>query len=367
MNIVDASVSAKTNAREELYDRFTSSSVKLKFVAGRSRVEVVLGCPETAELMAALADPFPAPQLELLSMLEVREPRLRQSFCIFMGCVKVVCPEQLTNGRMVGEVRLLDETSDTVIVKLWESEQIRMAASWEPRDTVIFAANVMVEFDSYRGINVLAGSSRSVLTVQPSLWDAAAVGDHARRVYFTPMDRLNTFVAGSHSLAATRLVTVEGLRQLAQVGAASEHSALLFVNIAAGFSETNLGSDSTTSLQCTGCRGPVTELQAGVRVCELFDCPGSQGSSAPAQEHFTVTADVSDETGTFEKVTVLEDFLVNACCEPGAWPQMCRSTIRRLLLSIFKRVTLAVELPLRSHARPLRMIVVSAEPELPVW
>ena len=94
------------------------------------------------------------------------------------------------------------------------------------------------------------------------------------------------------------------------------------------------------------CRGPVTELQDGVRVCKLFDCPGSQGSTAPTQEHFTVTADARDKTGTFEKVTVLEDFLVNACCEPRAWPQMCRSTIRRLLLSIFKLVTLAVELPL---------------------
>ena len=90
-------------------------------------------------------------------------------------------------------------------------------------------------------------------------------------VSFTPMDRLSTFVAGSHSLATTRLVTVEGLRQLAQVGAASEHSALLFVNIAAGFSQINLRSESTTSLQCTGCRGPVTELQDGVMVCELFD------------------------------------------------------------------------------------------------
>ena len=89
--------------------------------------------------------------------------------------------------------------------------------------------------------------------------------------------------------------------------------------------------------------GPVTKLQDGVRVCELFDCPDSQGSTAPAQELFTVTADGTDKTGTFEKVTVLEDFLVNACCEPGAWPQMCRSTIRRLLLSIFKLVSLAVE------------------------
>ena len=195
----------------------------------------------------------------------------------------------------------------------------------------------MVEFDSYRGINVLAGSSRSVLTVQPSLWDTGAVRDHARALSFTPMDRLSTFVAGSHSLVATRLVTVQGLRQLAQVGAASEHSALLLVNISGSFSQTNLGSESTTSLQCTGCRGPVTELQAGVKVCELFDCPGSQGSTAPAQEHFTVTADVTDETGTLEQVNVLEDFLVNACCEPKDWPglpKVRRSNIRRLLLTV---------------------------------
>ena len=84
------------------------------------------------------------------------------------------------------------------------------------------------------------------------------------------MDRLSTFVAGSHSLA-TRIVMVEGLQQLAQVGAASEHSALLFVNIAAGFSQINLRSESTTSLQCTGCRCPVTELQDGVMVRKLFD------------------------------------------------------------------------------------------------
>ena len=38
------------------------------------------------------------------------------------------------------------------------------------------------------------------------------------------MDRLSTFVAGSYNLA-TRIVTVEGLQQLGQVGAAIEHSA----------------------------------------------------------------------------------------------------------------------------------------------
>ena len=69
----------------------------------------------------------------------------------------------------------------------------------------------------------------------------------------------------------TRLVTVEGLRQLAQVGAASKHRALLFVNIAAGFSQINLRSENTTSLQFPGCRGPITKLQDGVMVCKLQD------------------------------------------------------------------------------------------------
>ena len=77
------------------------------------------------------------------------------------------------------------------------------------------------------------------------------------------IDRLSTFVAGCHSLATTRLVTVEGLQQLVQVGVASEHSALLFVNIACGFSQTNLGSDSTTSLP--GPRHRAAGLGQGLR------------------------------------------------------------------------------------------------------
>ena len=364
VNVTNCMVMAKTDPTREIYDPVTSCPVKLKFIQGRSRVEVLTSCFEAEELLAALQDPYPAARLDQLSLEEIREPQLRGSFCNMAGCVKFVNQEQLVNGKVVREVRILDETYDCVLVKLWEPEQVRMAGSWVPRHTVVFLSNVMVEYDPYRGCNVLTGSSRSILTVQPSLWETAALQDHALSLAFSPMDRLHTFISNSHSRAGTRTLTVEGLRQLAQVGAASEHSSLLFVDILGGFSQTNLSEDSSVSLQCTGCRGPVVELEPSVFTCELFSCPASDGATVAAQELFTVTASVTDDTGTFDHIEVHEDFLESLTSEPGAWkvlPQRTKLTTKRLFLTIFSVVTLAVELPLRSHSRPLRVIAVDAE------
>ena len=80
-------------------------------------------------------------------------------------------------------------------------------------------------------------------------------------------------------------------------------------------------------------------LQDGITVCEQFNCPGL---TEPAHFHYTVTADVTDQTGTLENLEV-------------------REPTRRLFLTIFKLITLAVELPLKGHARPPKMVVVSAE------
>ena len=368
VKVTNCMVLAKTDPTRELLDPVTNCSVKLKFIRGRSRVEVLTSCPEVEELLTALQDPYPAARLDQLSLEEIREPRLRGSFCNMMGCVRLVNEEQMVNGKSVREVRIVDETSDCVIVKLWEPEQIRMAGSWVPRHTVVFLSNVMIEYDHYRGCNVLAGSSRSILTVQPSLWETAALQDHTLSLAFSPVDRLHTFISNSHSRDGTRNLTVEGLRQLAQVGAASEHSSLLFVDILGRFSETNLPEASSVSLLCTGCRGPVVELEPSVFSCELFACPASDGATVAAEELFTVTASVTDDTGTFENIEVHEDFIESLTSEPGAgpgdWKVVLQSTkliTKRLFLTIFSMVTLAVELPLRSHSRPLRMIAVDAE------
>ena len=92
----------------------------MKFIQGRSRMEQVPDCPGTLELLAALADPLPAPGLEQHSLLEIREPRLRGLFCNILACVRFVGEVKVANGRPVREVRLADQTSDTGVLKLWE-------------------------------------------------------------------------------------------------------------------------------------------------------------------------------------------------------------------------------------------------------
>ena len=90
LDVMDMLVTVKTNSNEERYDPFTTSTVKMKFIQGRSRMEQVPDCPGTLELLAALADPLPAPGLEQHSLLEVREPRLRGLFCSILACVRLL-------------------------------------------------------------------------------------------------------------------------------------------------------------------------------------------------------------------------------------------------------------------------------------
>ena len=57
-------------------------------------------------------------------------------------------------------------------------------------------------------------------------------------------------------------------------------------------------------------------LQDGITVCEQFNCPGL---TEPAHFHYTVTADVTDQTGTLENLEVREHFLESACGKARSW------------------------------------------------
>ena len=61
------------------------------------------------------------------------------------------------------------------------------------------------------------------------------------------------------------------------------------------------------------------------RACEQFHCPGSQGSTEPALLLFTsLYVDVTDQTGTLEKLEVKENILVHVWGKARAWDSISR-------------------------------------------
>ena len=327
---------------------------KLQFVAG----------PEVAELENLLAQPYRAVGLPYLGLDDVRKRENRGKFISLVAVVQCVLPEVVVGSRKIIVVRLLDDDAPTSVLKLWEPEQRRVAATWLPRETVLLLSNVLVELDQYWGVQVLAGSSRSVITTDPDMWEARHLRHHAPTAAFAPLDRLATFVSCSTFLFDTfQQMTVAELRDLGDRGARTEAEALLTVSVLGTVTSTTLLSKDAVVTVCNGCGEPWTNLGivdgSNIFDCSNFDCKLGTGSTLK----YNITASFKDKTGELTNLEMKYDFLQPLLGDPETWagaPTATRTTAAHLFLIGMVQFFLAVELPPTGQGRPLRIVIVSA-------
>ena len=322
---------------------------------------------EALELAMSIRQPYSCPGIETLSLADIRSPHRKNKYCCLLVSIKSVKPEVITNGRRVREVKVFDDTSDTGILKLWEPEQLRMAETWEPRNTILLLSNVLIEWDKYWGIAVLSGSSRSVITMDPYLHDARLL---RREAYFTPFsssNRLNVFVLGNLASTATdttRRLTVAEIRKLGERGVDCEASALTFVSVLASITAINLRDQDAVTPRCLECSQLVVPFSDCVFECENFDCQitADTKSYGPITK-YSMRATVTDPTGSLTDLPWSDVFLVEALGDPERWPThtpALKKTVKHLVTTGFVEIFLALEIPLFSRCRPLRIMIVSA-------
>ena len=362
LDVVKPAIVALSGQAVEKNDPVTSSRLRLKFVTAKSLLKVVKE-PEASVLAHLVMVPYKAAGLPSLALQDIRAPERRAQFVTILAAVQCVMPEVVTNGQTVREVRLFDCDTATAVLKLWEPEQRRVASSWVPRHSVLLLSNVLIEFDVYRGINVLAGSSRSVITTDPDMWEARKVRQHAQVATMSSLDRLRTYVGGSiFTPASHRAVTVSQLQDLGQQGARTEAESLQLFSITGKVSKTTLLEPDAVMATCKGCGDIVTHFFEDYYDCNNFSCQAQGiGTSKLA---YNVKAGISDETGTLTDLEVMAPFLQHALRDPAVWAEqdsLVRDTTARLFLQGFVRFYLAVELPLANHGRPLRIAIVSVE------
>ena len=360
LDVVRPSIVSLSGQAVEKNDPVTSSRLRLKFVAAKSMLKVVQE-PEASMLAHLVTVPYKAAGLPSLALKDIRAPERRGEFVSIVAAVQCVMPEVVTNGQTVRGIRIFDCVTATAVLKLWEPEQRRVASSWVPRHSVLLLSNVLIEFDSYRGIHVLAGSSRSVFTTDPDMWEARKLRRHAQAATMSSLDRLQTFVGGStFTPASHRAVTVAQIQELAQLGARTEAESLQLFSITGKVSKTTLLEQDAVMATCKGCGDTVTNFFEDLYDCGNFSCQ-AQGTS---ELTYNVKAGISDETGALTDLEVMAPFLQHALGDPAVWAEqesLVRDTTARLFLQGFVRFYLAVELPLANHGRPLRIVIVSAE------
>ena len=353
----------------ETYSPQVTSPFQLSFQEGRTVL-----CPhfggDSERLIQLLNVPSKASSTFLsINDIVTNSGALKGHFVDILAAVRKVGTERRFAGkngeaeRGLREVRLFDQTADSLVLKLWDSEHIMLAEDWIPRENILFLADVRIDWDEWRTAFILTGTSKTVITVNPDTMEAAALVRFAQLADFSSVSRLDQFVAAIQPQTVTKVVNVLNVQMMREKSAGTQE-ALQAVSLYGFLSRLDLDCEDTVTLRCGRCCGLLTGLEA---VCVSMDCEdfnvSGPGRMIPSQQYY-LRADVSDETGSLSGLKVSQTFLTRNLGPAAEFARLSDQTKTAFKWQFFLRpmkITLALMLP-TSDSRTFTGMVVEAVP-----
>ncbi|PSN32080.1 hypothetical protein C0J52_19238 [Blattella germanica] len=165
------------------------------------------------------------------------------------------------------DVIVFDQTSTGLTFTLWNADTVDRAESWRPRETVLFLADVRLEWNAYRHGMVAAEGPRSIITEDPDLTEATTLKAYA----LTAPIKATAILAQLATITINNVMTVNQVLERASAGSSdnsggddSQFTALLYTPV----------SDICTNTDCpvgSGAEMPTYDLAFDMRVHEFMD------------------------------------------------------------------------------------------------
>ena len=273
--------------RDAAFNPQVTSPFQLSFQEGRSMLCPHL--PDAPNLTQLLNVPSKASSTFLsISDIITNSGALKGHFVDMLVAVRKVGEVKRFKNKHSGqeggvrEVRLFDQTADSLLLKLWDSEFLRMADDWLPREVILFLADARIDWDDYRTSFVLTATSKTVsaasltiafhcpclyqvITVNPDTVEAGALVRYAQLADFSSLAQLDQFVTNTPLSSFTRTVNVASIQDLREnlVPASEARVPVLLYGF---LTKLDLDSDDAVSLRCGRCSGPMTQ-QGNGEVC----------------------------------------------------------------------------------------------------
>ena len=141
--------------RDNNFHPTVTSSFHLMFQEGKTILAPFLGVTEQYINLLRIPSKGSAAFLSI-SDIVTNSGSLKGHFVDILAAVRSVGVERKIMGkegefdedRGVREVRLFDQTHDCLLLKLWDSQLIRMAEEWIPRENILFLADVRIDYDT---------------------------------------------------------------------------------------------------------------------------------------------------------------------------------------------------------------------------
>ena len=305
----------KKEAKNSNYCPQVTSWLELKFQAEKTALAHYLGNPAPYQKLLRFPTKASSTFLNISDILN-NSGSLKGHFVDILAGVRSVglaksLPSRETDlegERTTREVKLFDHTGDSLVLKLWESELIRMSSEWIPRENILFIADARIDFDKYKNSFVVSSSSKTVITVNPDTQEALNLSRYAQTVDFSTKTRMDRFIASTDLRHVDRVLNISTMQRMLQKR--KDKDQFMIVNIYGFITKFDLDSEDVVRLQCGKCSSGLKPDLHSQLACTNMECSHYQNTAVVPTYDYAVRLDISDETGSLTSVKVNQAFLV---------------------------------------------------------
>ncbi|XP_008579808.1 PREDICTED: meiosis-specific with OB domain-containing protein isoform X1 [Galeopterus variegatus] len=301
-------IQRKEIEKEEKFSPATPSNCKLLLSENHSTVKICSGYEVDAKLLSLIHLPVKESRdYYSLGDIVANGHSLDGRIINVLAAVRSVGEPKYftTSDRRKGqrcEVKLYDETESSFAMICWDNESILLAQSWMPRDTVIFASDVRINFDKFRNCMTATVISKTIITTNPDTPEANILLNFIRENKETNVLDYETDSYLKESINLNTIVDVYTVEQLKVKSVKNEGRADPFYGILYGYISTLNIDDETTKVvqnRCSSCGYVVNEAS---NTCKTCNKDSSELKSVLPS--FNMLVDLTDHTGTLRSCSL---------------------------------------------------------------
>ncbi|NXS72896.1 MEIOB protein, partial [Pandion haliaetus] len=295
-------VQSKEAEREEKFNPVTPSCYKLLLSENHSVVKTSSCYEMDTKLLSLLHLPVKDPQdyYSLGDIIANGQSLDGRILNVLAAVMSVGEPKYfMTSDKRKGqrcEVKLYDETEMSFPIVCWDNESIQIAQSWIPRETVIFASDVRINFDKFRNCMTATVISKTIITTNPETAEANVLFSFIKESAQSGAlhDRMEE--PSKESINLETVVDIYTVEQLKEKALQSDGKLEPVYGIIYGYISTLDIDDNASKVirnRCSICRFIVNEMS---NTCTF--CSDVSSYSKSTFSSFDILVDLTDHTGT---------------------------------------------------------------------
>ncbi|XP_030068681.1 meiosis-specific with OB domain-containing protein [Microcaecilia unicolor] len=298
-------VQTKDTEREEKFNPTTPSYYKLLISEVHSVVRIRASCEVKPSLLSLLHLPTKESHdyYSLHDIVENGQSLDGKVINILAAVRSVGEPKCFTTlDRRKGqrcEVKLFDETVSSFAMICWDNESIQLAESWVPRETVIFASDLRINYDNFRNSMVGTVISKTIITANPDIQEANILSCYVREYAETGVLDEESDEQARDSVNLQSIVDVYTVQQLkVKASQLEDKTSTVYGIVYAYLSTLNVDADigKIVRNRCSRCRHLINESNT----CTYSFCNDMSSDAKSVITSFNLQVDLTDHTGTLQ-------------------------------------------------------------------